>query len=201
MRKVDYSMQQIRTFIAISLTPELKVELNKMIDDLKPITRDVRWVKPDSIHLTLKFLGNLSTDQLKKVFSGMDIAQAKFPGIFSVNVEGTGCFPSLRRPRVLWVGVKGEEMENLRSLQRLIDSSLREQGFATENRKYSPHLTVARIKFAEQLNNLIERFSRYPFPGVELPVREVYVMRSDLKPDGAVYSVQKTYKLKSNKTG
>lgn len=196
MRKVDYSMQQIRTFIAISLTPELKVELNKMIDDLKPITRDVRWVKPDSIHLTLKFLGNLSTDQLKKVFSGMDIAQAKFPGIFSVNVEGTGCFPSLRRPRVLWVGVKGEEMEKLRSLQRLIDSSLREQGFATEDRKYSPHLTVARIKFAEQLDRLMERFSQYPFPVVELPVWEVHIMRSDLKPDGAVYSIQKTYKLK-----
>jgi len=194
-------MQQIRTFIAISLTPELKIELRKMVDDLKPITRDVRWVKPDSIHLTLKFLGNLSGDQLQKVFSGMDIAQAKFPGIFSVDVAGTGCFPSTRRPRVLWVGVKGEELEKLRFLQHLIDSSLTEQGFAAEDRNFSPHLTVARVKAAEQLKNLMERFSRYPFPGVELPVREVYVMRSDLKADGAVYSVQKTYKLKSNKTG
>ena len=189
-------MEQIRTFIAISLTPELSSELGKMIIDLKSLTRGVRWLKPDSIHLTLKFLGNLSADQLDKVFIGMDIAQAKFPGVFSVLVEGTGCFPSWKRPRVMWVGVKGKELERLLSLQNLIDLSLNEQGFSAEDRKFSPHLTVARIKYVEQLERLMERFSSYPFPALTLPVREILVMRSDLKPDGAVYSVQKTYKLK-----
>jgi 2'-5' RNA ligase len=81
-------------------------------------------------------------------------------------------------------------------LKNLIDLSLREQGFSAEDRKFSPHLTVARIKYVEQLEKLMERFSSYPFPALTLPVREILVMRSDLKPDGAVYSVQKTYKLK-----
>jgi 2'-5' RNA ligase len=196
MEKLENRMTQIRTFIAISLTPELKSELDKMIRELKSLSRGVRWIKTDSIHLTLKFLGNLNIEQLGKVFDGMDIAKVKFPGTFSIDVKNTGCFPSLKRPRVLWVGVTGEEIYKLQSLQGNIESSLRDHGFAVEDRKYSPHLTVARIKFAEQLDTFLEKFSHYPFPAIKLPIREVHVMRSDLKPDGAVYSIQKTYKLK-----
>jgi 2'-5' RNA ligase len=195
-RSTPNNMQYIRTFIAISLTPELRTALDKMSTDLKPFAQGIRWVKPDSIHLTIKFLGNLSTDQLQEVFDGMEIAQKRFPEMFSVDVEGTGAFPSLRRPRVLWVGIKGEQMEKLRSLQGLIDSSLQKMGFPSENRKYSPHLTVARIKDGKQLGNLLERFSSYPFQSTKLPVDKISVMRSDLKPNGAVYTMQKTYNLK-----
>jgi len=189
-------MQQIRTFIAISLTPDLKSELRKMIMDLKIQQSGMRWVNPDSIHLTLKFLGELSLEELDKLFSGMDVAQNKFPGTFSLKIAQTGCFPSCKRPRVLWVGVKGEEMENLHALHGIIEKSLQKQGFPPEDRKFSPHLTVARVKFGNRLEAFAEKFIRYPFPEMALPVREIYVMRSDLKPNGAVYSVQKTYKLK-----
>jgi len=189
-------MQQIRTFIAISLTPELKSELGKLMMDLKSQEKGVRWVNPASIHLTLKFLGELSLNALDKVFSGMDIAQAKFPGTFSLKVSEMGCFPSCKRPRVLWVGVKGEKMENLRILHTVIEDALHAEGFPREDRKFSPHLTVARIKFGNRLESFTEMFCNYPFPEKSLPVQEIHVMRSDLKPGGAVYTIQKTYKLK-----
>ncbi len=167
-----------------------------MIVDLKTQQGGIRWANPDSIHLTLKFLGELTPDEVKKLFSGMDVAQQKFPDTFSLKSGQTGCFPSCKRPRVLWVGVKGEEMDSLHVLQRMIDKSLQEQGFPVEDRKFSPHLTVARIKFGNPIEVILEKFIKYPFPEITLPVKEIHIMRSDLKPNGAVYSVQKTYKLK-----
>jgi 2'-5' RNA ligase len=189
-------MEKIRTFVAISLTPALINRLDILVSEMRSLARGVRWVKPQSVHLTLKFLGNLTSDEVEKVFTGMEIAQEKYPEPFSIRVQGTGCFPSERRPRVFWVGLGGEDIHKLNLLQEITETELASQGFPAETRPFKPHLTVARLKDDRGLNVLLNKFMQFDFPPVELPVEEIQVMRSELRPEGAVYSVQKTYKLK-----
>ncbi len=189
-------MEQIRTFVAVPLPPAVIEELGKLISGMKPLAREVKWVRPASIHLTLKFLGNLSPAELSRVFTGMDIALSDLPASFSLQTGGVGVFPNMRKPRVMWVGITDSGKEQLIDLHKAVDSALADQGFPREDRKFSPHLTVARIKFPGGLEKMMAEFMNYTFPGLEIPVKELHVMRSDLKSGGAVYTVQKSYDLK-----
>jgi 2'-5' RNA ligase len=189
-------MEKIRTFVAISLTSILINRLEQLISEMRPLSRGVKWVKPRAIHLTLKFLGNLAPDELERVFAGMKHAQNKYPESFTIQVQGTGSFPSARKPRVLWVGLSGADIPKLHSMQELTELELSRQGFPMEERLFKPHLTVARIKENRDLNAMLDKFMQYDFPAVDLPVEEIHVMRSELRPEGAIYSRQKTYKLK-----
>ena len=187
--------QKIRTFIAIPLSPAVTLELNRLISQLRPLSKGVKWVNPESIHLTLKFLGNLSAAELSKVFTGMQNIFQNSPAGLRLTATELGAFPSLKRPRVLWVGVSGSGVEALIQLQKLIEEEMYRQGFPKEERKFSPHLTLARIKFADRLTELTEAFSSYNFPAVEFMVSEILIMRSDLRPEGAVYSIQQKFPL------
>ena len=189
-------MEKIRTFVAISLPSMLIDRLDQLISEMRSLSRGVKWVKPQAIHLTLKFLGNLTPDELERAFTGMNLAQNKYPEPFTLQVQGTGCFPSERKPRVLWVGLSGVDMPKLNSIQELIELELSRQGFPAEERPFKPHLTVARIKENRDLNAMMDKFVQYDFPTVDLPVEEIHVMRSELRTEGAIYSRQKTYKLK-----
>jgi 2'-5' RNA ligase len=188
-------MEKFRTFIAISLPQGLLSEIENLIQIMKKRSTDVKWVKLQSVHLTLKFLGNLSRDELQKVFSGMNRLFRKSPEKFQLNTGGLGAFPNFKKPRVLWVGIGGSGIEALQNLQTDIETELEKQGFPKEHRKFSPHLTVGRIKFPRNLSLLVETFSAYSFPTQNFTVDRVLVMRSDLRPSGAVYSVQQTYML------
>lgn len=188
--------EQIRTFVAIPLPAAVIEELGKLVSRIKPLAGNVKWVRPQSIHLTLKFLGNLSPEGLARVFAGMNLAFNPAPPVFKLQTGGVGTFPNPRRPRVLWVGVNEGGTGALIGLQKAIESALADQGFVREDRKFSPHLTMARIKVPGGLEKMMEVFTAYSFPAIEFPVREVHVMRSDLKPEGAIYTVQKTYYLK-----
>ncbi len=188
-------METIRTFIAVPLPERILAELGKLINHMKSLNRDVKWVRPDAIHLTLKFLGNLSEVQLTRVFAGMDQLFQKPHGAFSLVAAGMGAFPNNRRPRVLWVGVEGSGVPELLNLQKKIETVLAKQGFSEEKRNFSPHLTVARINLAGHLERLMDEFTNYTFPPQEITVKEVLVMKSELKPSGAIYSIQKSYNL------
>ena len=191
----NYDSEKIRIFIAIPLPLEVTGELKKLLAYLKPLSKGIKWVNPESIHLTLKFLGNLSAEELAKVFAGMkNIFQDPPPG-FRLTAAGLGAFPSIKGPRVLWAGISGSGMEALIQLQKLIEEEMSWQGFPKEERKFSPHLTLARIKFAERLTELTQAFSSYNFPATEFLVSEILVMRSELRPGGAVYSIQQKYPL------
>ena len=96
-------MQKIRTFIAIKIPPELEEAFDELIRQMRRLPGDVRWVKPHSIHLTLKFLGEIASDQLPGVFTAVEKAVADAP-LFSLKTGTKGAFPSLKRPRVFWLG-------------------------------------------------------------------------------------------------
>lgn len=188
-------MEKIRSFIAVPLPPDLLKEARKIADRLGAISKGVKWVKPESMHLTLKFLGNLPKDEIEKVFSGMDqLFQLPHKSMKLCSNE-LGAFPSLKRPRVLWIGIQGEGLQDLLKLHSDIEESLFETGFPKEERRFSPHLTLARVKFADNLEKLLELYTKYEFPRVAFKVSEVNIMRSILKPTGAEYRIQKTYYL------
>ncbi|OGB67575.1 MAG: 2'-5' RNA ligase [Caldithrix sp. RBG_13_44_9] len=187
--------EKIRTFIAIPLPPSVTGELKKLLAQMKSFSKGIKWVNPESIHLTLKFLGNLSAGELSKVFTGMQNIFQDPPSGFRLTAAELGAFPSLKKPRVFWVGVSGSGMETLIQLQKLIEDEMYRQGFPREERKFSPHLTLSRIKFADRLTELTQAFSSYNFPAVEFMVSEILIMRSELRPEGAVYSIQQKFAL------
>lgn len=176
----------IRTFIAIELSPEIQSELAAVQDKLKESGSDVKWVKPENIHLTLKFLGYVSGPQLKSIFEAVDESVERitpFPLFFS----GLGAFPGLGNPRVLWVGVKeGEEM--LSRINQNLEGILKRNGFPGEERKYHPHLTLGRVKSSKNKAQLIGAVKSEKDCSVgSMEVKKITIMQSILKPEGPEY--------------
>ena len=145
-------MSLIRSFIAVELPQELQKELAELEAKLKkncpPV---VKWVDPDSIHITLKFLGETSEDSIKKLMLAIEEAAQGIPP-FKLEVRDTGAFPNLERVQVIWVGVKGE-LDIITQLQKRIEINTEQLGFPHESRAFSPHLTLGRVRDDTGLND------------------------------------------------
>ena len=135
--------EMLRLFIAVELNSEIHENLGKLIDQLKTISsRNIKWVKPEIIHLTLKFLGDTPQKELRTIIDLLAEATLdKRP--FEIEVKGSGCFPSVKQPRVIWAGV--ESPGELGALQKTVDQSLTRLKIPTETRPFVPHLTLARV--------------------------------------------------------
>jgi 2'-5' RNA ligase len=185
-------MEQIRSFIAIELNESINAALTDLQEQLKAkVPRgSVRWVSPEGIHLTLKFLGNVPANRIEEIERALIQACAGVPS-FSFSVGGLGCFPNPRRPRVVWVGVQ-EETGTLARLQRAIENGMEKLGFAPEGRKFDPHLTLGRTQRraspgdVRRLGQLVEETNIGELGQME--ARVVSLIRSDLRPTGAVYT-------------
>ena len=192
-------MEQIRSFIAIELPDELKLELTRLQAKLKLGKQSsVKWVDPYAIHLTLKFLGNVAVDRVDTIIGAM---QESVEGIspFDLEINELGVFPNLRRVQVVWVGMGGQ-IDRLRQLQQNIESNLASLGFAPESRQFTPHLTLARVreraspderqKFGQLITNT-EFDATYRFK-----VEAISLMKSQLTREGAIYSRTSSVGLK-----
>ena len=192
----------IRTFIAIELDAPLRGALaefqtrlrSRVMKELNPDAR-LQWVRLESIHLTLKFLGDIEESQVSEVHAALALAVAS-RARFALAVGGVGVFPDLRQPRVLWVGLgegEGERAgkEPLIQLAGSIDEVLEVIGFPRERRPFSPHLTLARIKEgARGIGRALTASGVMTEPAQlgRLPVQAVSLMKSELRPSGAVYT-------------
>ena len=186
----------IRTFVAVELDRNLRKELGRVQAEVRErcvrgVGQDVRvqWVKPDSIHLTLKFLGEIEEARIQDIRTALDPVVVGQPR-FSVEVGGLGVFPDLRAPRVIWIGLSGRVNELVR-LAADVDRALHVIGFPLESRPWSPHLTLARIK--ERSREAGKGFAAIGalngFTSVgSLSISVASLMQSELKPSGAVYS-------------
>jgi len=188
----------IRSFVAIELGDSMQQALDRLQHQLSigASARMARWVSPQSIHLTLKFLGDIPERQVDEISAALRRACAGHAP-FEVRLTDAGCFPSSNRPRVIWVGVGGE-VAPLLSLQASIDQELGRLGFAREKRGFTPHLTLARIRDwvgPGERRELAARLSMLQVPPASMPVRSVAFIRSDLRPSGAVYSLLSTTPL------
>lgn len=183
----------IRTFIAIEVPEEIQARLRELQDEWKKERAKVTWVKPGNIHLTLKFLGDVPEDKMELVQQGVKRATEGLTS-FTMAVKNVGAFPSLTRPRVLWVGIE-EPTGKVNLLASRIEDEMTKLGFEKENRPFSPHLTLGRVKIPTGAERLAEKVEATSFDAGEFVVNEVVVMRSDLKPTGAVYTPLKRFAL------
>ena len=183
-------MEQIRSFIAIELPRELKQELAQLETQLKVDRQPwVKWVRPDSIHLTLKFLGNIAVDTTVAITRAIE---ASVRGIkpFHLQVKELGVFPNLKRVQVAWVGISGE-VDKLTQLQKHLESNLSPLGFAPESRSFTPHLTLARLSERASLDER-ESFGKLiastKCEGGDIKVKDISLMKSQLTRAGAIYT-------------
>jgi 2'-5' RNA ligase len=191
--------QKIRSFIAIELPQEVKTGLHRLQDELNlPQHTFVKCVAPEGIHLTLKFLGNISPQKVAEITGVMEQASLGVSP-FQLQITEVGAFPTMRQPRVLWVGIKGE-LDKLTGWQKRIDDGLVPLGFAKETRPFTPHLTLARVRDGcspGDRRSLGELVMKTPVEfNYALAVNSLNLMKSQLLPGGAVYSRLAEVKLK-----
>jgi len=187
----------LRCFIAISLPDEVKTQISTYIDDLKKFSRDVRWIKAENIHLTLKFLGEIDPEQVKLVKKCLHPLSNKFSR-FTLNISGSGSFPGKKRPRVFWLGMEQSKENPLFGIHKWIENQLLDLGFEKEKRRFSPHLTLGRVRSRGQadFSELFSDIENNPFVPITFQINEIFFMQSFLKPTGAEYQVIESYPLR-----
>ena len=184
-------MSVIRAFIAIDLPSEIQDCLEKVTSQLQEQMGDapMRWAAPQNIHLTLKFLGSVSINNLE-VLTDLLHKEAASQRVMVISIGGLGAYPKVRTPRVIWVGV--EAPAELAAFQRGVDAQVARVGYSLDRRPFSPHLTIGRVsrhatpqeirKIGDGLHS-----QKIGYLGVAR-IRGVHLFRSDLTPDGAVYT-------------
>ena len=186
--------EKIRTFIAINIPDHVREAIREFQKKLKEHRADVKWVRPESIHITLKFLGDVEIGRIDKIAHAVQDA-VKDTEPFAVSVSGVGMFPNERRPRVLWVGVK-EGAEILSDLAGKIDHALSTMGFEKEKRKYSAHLTLGRVRSPGYIEKTVKDMRSMGFESEPFTVGSIEVMKSQLLKTGALYTALHHIKLK-----
>ncbi len=177
----------MRCFIAISLPEELKAKISGIQEKLKAAGADVSWTRPEGMHLTLKFFGEIEDRRIPKIEKALDTA---VDGIspFTLSVSGMGIFPDMRRPRVVWIGLK-EEGDNLIRLHKGVDEELKKTGFPSEDRRFTPHITLGRIRSNRNIEKLLKLIdAEKDVDSGSFDVSDLHLIKSELKPSGAVYT-------------
>ena len=184
-------MSVIRAFIAIDLSEEIQIHLEEVQKNYRAQLKHIpiRWVVPENIHLTLKFLGDVSISNLN-LLTDMIQAEISSHHQFDISVGGSGAFPNNRQPRVIWIGV--EAPTELAAIQNGIETTTARLGYTREERPFSPHLTLGRVSrnISSQEMKIISKTldtTRVGFLGITC-VDKVHLYRSDLQPTGAIYT-------------
>jgi len=190
--------EKLRAFIAIELDPELKGVVNTFESGLKTTEPPgLRWVKAECLHLTLKFLGDITNTQSQEVTRAISRVAIENPP-FELQFTATGAFPNWRNPRTLWIGLK--KSSELTILFQQLDASLGSLGFFPEDKPFSPHLTLCRVSDTADprlVQPLQKKFDA--FPASTLPswkVNEIVFFKSVLKPGGPIYTPLSRHNLK-----
>lgn len=179
----------MRLFIALNLPDDEKERIQAAVMPLREANLPVRWVEPENYHLTLKFLGDVQPERVDRVAAAVDEVAAK-TAPFELDVGGFGAFPTIRRPRVLWLGV--DATPALRCLKQDVEWALTDLGFDRETRAFHPHLTLGRADTeggAGMFRGLDEMAASLTYTGT-FDVETVDLMRSKLSKEGPDYSVQ-----------
>ncbi len=183
----------LRTFLAVPVPGEVKSKKNMLYSTLEKVDGDINWVKNAQLHLTLKFLGHTPESSISDVIDRIEQITKEIQP-FDLTIEDTGCFPVPTRPRTLWLGVKGT-LDLLLNMVERIESRLDALGFPKSKRDFSPHITMARIKYPQKHTPNVEPFLKSSYDPIDFPVDRVQFFSSELLPSGAVYTILKTFPL------
>ncbi len=189
----------LRVFVAIHPPEAVMGRLKSVLAHLQEALprRSVRWARADAIHLTLRFLGDVPTIDVPTMKDALADAVRGTPS-FTLRLAAPGCFPNARAPRVLWIGLAGE-LDSLSALQARVESATRRWG-KPEARDFHPHLTLGRVAThrRDELQTISTAMNGLPVPATDpWPITGLHLMRSDLKPSGAVYTSLAQFSLAS----
>jgi len=177
----------IRSFVAVEIDDAIRAQLSDLVARLRATDAHVRWSRPENLHVTLKFLGDIAEENVgaaRKIVE--DVAARHSP--FEIEVAGLGAFPNMRRPRVVFAHVV-DATDTLTALARALEREMVAVGAKREKRPFRSHLTLGRVKSPRGLIGLAEAMAELgDEPLGRQTVQEIVLMRSDLKPSGAVYS-------------
>ncbi len=185
-------VSKIRSFIAIEISESVREKIADLQEELKKHQERISWTKPDNIHLTLKFLGDIEESKTKSIGESLTTATKEFQP-FNFFVKELGIFPNFRRPRVLWVGINNTGNE-LNKIHSKIEQQLNQLGFPKEKKRFNPHLTIGRVQ-SQVSDQFIEKFNTCKFDGGKVKVEEIIFMKSRLRPKGAIYTPLKKLRL------
>jgi 2'-5' RNA ligase len=191
----------LRSFIAIQIPTEIQITIIRETTNLRQLLEKplIRWVPQENIHLTLKFLGDVSPTNMESLAHHLTPELAQIP-VFDISVRGLGIYPNPRRPRVLWVGA--EAPKELTAVARTIESVASRFGFTPEERAFSPHLTIGRVNQRASGNDLQQIRTGLEHTDVgylgTTTVFGIDIFRSDLRPSGAVYTILHTIPLSNH---
>jgi 2'-5' RNA ligase len=175
----------IRAFIAVNLASPVIEEIAKVHATLQGAKGDIRWTRREGLHLTLKFLGDIERPQVGPILAAMqEMMHERLP--LHILAQGLGAFPNLRRPRVLWVGLSGE---GLQEISEALETALMPLDFPPEEREFTPHLTLGRVRSLRDWEHVLAVMKEYQHARFgESTVDQVTLYQSELRPEGAVYS-------------
>jgi len=188
----------MRLFVAIEIAPEIRDRLIALISEFRPKLANTAWVRPEGLHITLKFLGNVPEEKCSAIEGALEKITA---AQFSLSIANIGVFPNPRSPRVLWAGI--DSGPELAALASQIEETLNPLGFAREKRAFSPHVTLARFKSSGNRLALAELLSAYASesPGGDIhgfgtmAATHFHLYESKLSPQGARYSKLASFAL------
>jgi 2'-5' RNA ligase len=178
--------RSLRTFIAVEMSSEVRTRARQLVDKLQETGAKVTWVKPEAMHLTLKFLGDVDLLEIPAVCEAVSGVVAELPP-FEIEIRGAGAFPSASRPRTIWLGV-GHGNEELVEVHDAIERALSRLGFRQENRRFRPHLTLGRVRGdggLSELGRLVTQHAEYV--GGVASVDDVIVFSSELDAEGPIH--------------
>ena len=192
----------MRTFVAIDLPENILKKIQELLERLKPASKNVRWSRPESIHITLKFIGEIPVEKVEEVKAQLESVQRRAP--LKLRVRGAGFFPNERAPRVIWLGIEagsefsegsessessaGSESSELAELAREIEDRLGGLGIPKENRRFSAHLTLGRLRADDKLLAVREILRRQePLELGAFTAEEFVLYESQLSPGGSIY--------------
>lgn len=200
--KLHTNHNSLRVFLGIELSSDLHQKLANFQNELRGILPKVNWVRSESIHLTLKFLGNVAIGMVDQLVPALEPIRKNQPPL-TVEIQGLGVFPHIRRPRILWIGCTGD-IPALLNLVSRIERALGPLGFSPEEKPYSPHLTLARIKRDNSMVGKVLTNSALLEQSRNLGsflIDRITLFRSDLSPFGAEYTSLWTIPLNQGGSG
>jgi len=187
--KLHSNHTSLRVFLAVELSPILSQKVAELQQELRGTLPTINWVRPESIHLTLKFLGYVAPVMVEQLLTAIEPIWKRQASI-TLEIQGLGVFPHIRCPRILWIGCTGDR-HSLLNLVSQIEGALEPLGFPLEEKAYHPHLTLARIKHDNSKvggvlahSGLLEQ----PWNLGPLHIDRITLFRSDLSPNGAEYT-------------
>lgn len=180
------AVRSLRTFIAVEISPEVRSHARQLIGRMQDCGAKATWIKPEALHLTLKFLGEVDLVDIPAVCDAVTAAVADLPP-FEIEVQGAGAFPTASRPRTIWLGVRRGQ-DDLVTLHEAVEQALSRLGYRQENRRFRPHLTLGRVRGDRGLAELGEVVTQHAdFVGGIASVDEVVVFSSELERDGPIH--------------